>query len=410
MLGRWLDKQNSFAGSQGAQGAGGRCLADAAQAGSASSSAGVESGSGGAGSWAESFRLDHAELIGPHRPGPRIPGSLTWLLATTSILSALVFGLVVETTRSVGAREARQSEDGHRVALQQAEDRIATLALELRSEKDAAEISRSLLSRQLDEGSRALETVEADLKRAQSERQAQAARADDREQALRRLEEQFEASRREASTLRSEAADLLARTDAAMRAQAAADEARRAAEAVLANAGGARDGDAPARTELASIDDDARSDVRSAALPVAMDRSVEAAPLAVPPVADPRPGWLTHGSATFASLDAVTHSRGLGPLKAQPQPTASAVRRAPPRPNRGRPQASDAVSMPASPAAQPVAKGGLDDGEAGPGPDGAPQRVPVSALLRPSPVRAAPQQKPARGEGVSAEKKLSNPK
>ena len=145
--------------------------------------------------------------------------------------------------------------------MQQAEDRIATLALELRSEKDAAEISRSLLSRQLDEGSRALETVEADLKRAQSERQAQAARADDREQALRRLEELFEASRREASTLRSEAADLLARTDAAMRAQAAADEARRAAEAVLANAGGARDGDAPARTELASIDDDAKSGV-----------------------------------------------------------------------------------------------------------------------------------------------------
>lgn len=410
MLGRWLDRHNSFAGSRDAEGAGWRSLPDTAQAGSAPSSLAGAGKPAMGGNWAESFRLDHAELIRPNRSGARFPGHLTWLLATTSILSALVFGLVVETTRSVGAREARRTEDGHRVALRQAEDRIATLTLELRSEKDAAEISRTLLSRRLDEGIRALETVEADLKRTQSERQAQAARADDREQALRRLEEQFEASRGEASSLRSEAADLLARTDAAMRAQVAAEEARRAAETALANAGAARGGDAPVRTELASIDAEATGDVRPAVLPAAVNTGPEAAPPAVSPVADQRPGWLTHGSAAFASLDAVAYSRGLAPSKASPQPAARTVRRVPPRPSRGRVQAGDAASMPASAAPPPVAKAVFDDGNAGSVRDGAPQRVPVSALLRPSSVRVAPQQKSARGEGVSPERKLSNPK
>lgn len=345
------------------------------------------------------FRHDHAELVGPNRPGPRFSGNLYWLLATTSILSAIVFGLVVETTRSVGARETRQTRDGDRAALQQAEDRITALALELRSEKDAAEIARSLLGRQVDEGRQALEAVEADLKRTQYDRQLLSARAEDREQELRRLEGQFEASRGEVSTLRSEVADLQIRADAAIRAQGLADEARRVAETTLAEVGLARDGDAPARMELASIDGDAKTDLAAggsgAARPSAA-KAREVAPVEDAPASDPRPRWLTLGGATFASLDALTYARGIAISKPKATPTPPILRRASPRPNRGRPQANAAA--PASADSGPAAKTFSADGGAGPNAEAH------------APVRAAPELTFARGAGTSSGKKPSNPK
>lgn len=409
MLGRWLHAHDSFAGSKRSLGSD-----DAEQVGS------VRAPLPGGGGWAESFRHDHADLVGPIRPGSRFSGNLYWLLATTSILSAIVFGLVVETTRSVGAREARQEQDGHRAALRQAEDRITTLALALRSEKDAAEIARSLLGRQVDEGRRALEAVEADLKRTQYDRQLLSARAEDREQALRRLEGQFEASRGEVSTLRSEAADLQARADAAIRAQALADEARRVAETAMAEVGLARDGDAPARMELASVDIDAKGDVAKAdaaeggsgAARAAAARVREVAPVDDAPVSDLRPRWLTLGGATFASLDALTFARGIAPSKPKALPTPSVLRRVAPRPNRGRPQANAAA--PSSAKAAPAGKALSDDG--GAGPDGEAHdtvrasRLPVSSLMRPALTQGAPQLKSARGDGAPSGKKLSNPK
>ncbi|CAA2100778.1 Chromosome partition protein Smc [Methylobacterium bullatum] len=409
MLGRWLHTHNNFAGSKRSLGAG-----DAAQVGS------VRAPLPGGGGWAESFRHDHADLVGPNRPGSRFSGNLYWLLATTSILSAIVFGLVVETTRSVGAREARQEQDGHRAALQQAEDRITTLALELRSEKDAAEIARSLLARQVDEGRRALEAVEADLKRTQYDRQLLSARAEDREQALQRLEGQFEASRGEVSTLRSEAADLQARADAAIRAQALADEARRVAEAALAQVGLTRDGDAPARMELASIDADLKGDVAKAdaaeggsgAARAAAAKVGEVAPVDDAPVSDLRPRWLTLGGATFASLDALAPARGIATSKPKATPPPSVLRRASPRTNRGRPLANAAA--PASAESSPAAKALSDEGGAGSirethEPVRASRR-PVSSLSRPALTQGAPQLKSARGDGASSGKKLSNPK
>ncbi|WP_027171176.1 hypothetical protein [Methylobacterium sp. 10] len=404
-----MDTHNSFAGSKRSIGS-----CDPAQAGS------VRAPFPGGGGWAESFRHDHADLVGPMRPGSRFSGNLYWLLAATSILSAIVFGFVVETTRSVGAREARQTQDGYRAALQQAEDRITTLALELRSEKDAAEIARSLLGRQVDEGRRALEAVEADLKRTRYDRQLLSARAEDREQALRRLEGQFEASRGEVSTLRSEAADLQARADAAIRAQTLADEARRVSETALAEAGLARDGDAPARMELASVDADAAIDAAKAdvaeggsgAARAAAAKVPELAPVDDAPVSDLRPRWLTLGGATFASLDALSYARGIAPSKPKATPTPPVLRRASPRPNRGRPPANAAAPAPAE--SSPTAKARSDDGGAGPNgevhePVRA-SRLPVSSLTRPPLTQGAPQLKSARGDGAPSGKKLSNPK
>lgn len=414
MLGRWLHTYKSFAGSKRSIDA-----CDPAQVGP------VRAPLPAGGGWAESFRHDHADLVAPNRPGRRFSGSLYWLLATTSILSAIVFGLVVETTRSVGAREARQTQDGYRAALQQAEDRITTLALELRSEKDAAEIARSLLGRQVDDGRQALEAVEADLKRTLYDRQLLSARADDREQALQRLEGQFEASRREVSTLRSEAADLQARADAALRAQILADEARRVAETALAEVGLARDGDAPARMELASVDADATLDVAktgvaktdaaedgSGAARAAASKIPEVAPVDGAPASDLRPRWLTLGGATFASLDALTYARGIAPSKSKAVPAPPILRRASPRPNRGRPQANAAA--PASAESSPAAKALSDDGGAGPNGEAhesvRASRLPVSSLTQPPLARTAAQVKSARGDGAPSGKKLSNPK
>lgn len=386
MLGRWSNTDNSFAGSGNSFGS-------------------APAPSHRDGNWAESFRLDHAALIGQDRPGPRRPVGLYWLLATTSVLSVIVFGLAVQTTGSVSAGGVWRAQDGQRADLQAAEDKMTALVLELRSEKDAAEMSRALLNRRIDDSRLALESVEAEMTRTREEARLASARADDREEALHRLQTQFDSGRAEIATLRSEATDLLTRLDFALRARSDADAARQVAEKALADARLAGEDTVPAQTELASIDAETAADLmrdgaeadRVAAGPVT-DRAPDASPTETVPVGDLRPRWLTLGGATFASLDATAYPGGVAASRAATKVAQPIIRRISLRPAQGRSRvAIPAPSSPSDPSSPDRRRASAD--------------VEADSSRSPEPearTNAAP--KPTRSGGPVPGKKLGNPK